>query len=121
MYVFLPAQDSSLQEFIRELLLFGCSNSAETTRGDENDLDRREQIIVYADEDASTDDLPYPREEADGLVREFAAALNAGDAERILSCMSNANTYYTVEWVAPVLDNYRIYFGGEKIEKDILR
>lgn len=61
---------------------------------------------------------------ADNLIREFAAALNAGDAVRVLAAMTwlEQDIYYmvTLEYADAALDNYRVYFGGEKINKAVL-
>ena len=62
--------------------------------------------------------VPIPLEKADQIVKEFAEALNEGDAIRIFDCMTFPNNnYYTIDWTEAAVKNYHIYFHGEPIEK----
>lgn len=99
------------------LFLFGCSDSSGPAR--ENEAGNPAAIVVYTHEDAqAADEVPIPRDAADSLIKEFAGALNAGDAAKVLDVMTWRNDgYYTVEWAKAALDNYGVYFNGGKIEK----
>lgn len=106
------------------LLLFvsGCFGSFGPAG--ENEAEKSTTIPVYSHKNAqAAHDALVPRDAADNLIREFAAALNAGDAVRVLEAMTwlEQEVYYTVttEYAEAALDNYQVYFCGRKIEKAV--
>ena len=88
----------------------------------ENEAKKPATIPVYRHKNAqAVDEALIPRDVADNFIREFAASLNAGDAVCVLEAMTwLAQEVYntvTIEYAEAALDNYRVYLGGEKIEK----
>lgn len=102
------------------LLVAGCLDLTRTISAMDIPRSTKGEIIVTAGKNAVevAGKVPIPRGKADNLVKEFAAALNAEDAAKVLCCMTlSDDDYYPIEWAKAALENYNVYFSGEKIER----